>query len=290
MVATANTKIPVLLDMAENYPAFLRVRYKRIWYFHIYPWFAGTMEHIFMKFVDRVLVVAKENFERLIQLGLCKEKISIVSNTPYLRLSMQSIKVDPAIRERFKSYFAILYVGFFDSHRGLDVAIGSLPYILREIPNAKLFLVGSGNNEHILRRLTEDLNLTEYVSFEGYVEPSYVSQYIYLAQVCIVPHLENEHINTTLPNKLFDYMAYGKSIIVSSAKPLARIIEQEKCGLIFKAGSEEYLAQCIIRLKDSKSRELLGKNGREAVINKYNWEIDSNKLIETIYNCQFHNS
>lgn len=282
IAAAIKINIPIIFDMAENYPAFLRVRYKRVWYFHVYPWLANRVERIVLKYIDRVFVVARENYERIRRLGFCGENMSIVSNTPYLSMTKKSTGVSFTLGNRFRSHFVILYVGFFDSHRGIDVAIRSLPYVLKEIPNAMLVLVGVGSNENILKKLSVDLYLTKNILFEGFVENQCVSGYIEMAEICIIPHLKNEHIETTLPNKLFDYMAHGKCVLASSAKPLARVIREEKCGLIFNAGSSEDMAQCIIRLKDSRLRTLLGKRGRIAILTKYNWECDSRLLIQAI--------
>src|SRR5713226_6635005 len=79
--------IPVILDMAENYPAMLR----DAWRFDSFslsnivlrnPHFARAVESIAVATVDHLVVVIDEAKERLVRRGVKPEKISIVSNTP----------------------------------------------------------------------------------------------------------------------------------------------------------------------------------------------------------------
>ena len=50
--------------------------------------------------------------------------------------------------------------------------------------------------------------------------------------VGLVPHHADEAWNTTIPNKLFDYMAAGLPVISSDARPCARILRSTGAGLI----------------------------------------------------------
>lgn len=54
------------------------------------------------------------------------------------------------------------------------------------------------------------------------------------SDVGLVSHHAIESWNTTVPNKLFEYMLMGKPVIVSNAKPAERIVREERCGMVFK--------------------------------------------------------
>jgi glycosyltransferase involved in cell wall biosynthesis len=74
-------------------------------------------------------------------------------------------------------------------------------------------------------------------------------------------------------------MYMRKPVIVSSAKPLKRIVEETNCGLIFESGNPENFADIVLQLQDSDERLRLGENGYQAVINKYNWQHDAKRLV-----------
>ena len=56
------------------------------------------------------------------------------------------------------------------------------------------------------------------------------------------------HINATLANKLFEYMALALPVIVSDVPPMLRVLAETGCGLSFRSGDAADLARTIERL------------------------------------------
>ena len=76
-------------------------------------------------------------------------------------------------------------------------------------------------------------------------------------------------------------MLINKPVISSDCHSLKRIIESNNSGLIYKDNSAEDLSEKIQKLmNDEKLRKFLGRNGRSAVLNKYNTNIEKRKLIK----------
>jgi glycosyltransferase involved in cell wall biosynthesis len=113
------------------------------------------------------------------------------------------------------------------------------------------------------------------VTFHGYI-PSHQAALAIVAacHVGVVPHLANQWANTTIPNKLFDYMAAGLPVVVSSAPPLARIVSATGCGLVFEDRNPASLAAALEALFEPERRANLGAAGRLAVQKRYHWESD----------------
>jgi glycosyltransferase involved in cell wall biosynthesis len=64
----------------------------------------------------------------------------------------------------------------------------------------------------------------------------------------------------------------GKPVVVSDALPLARIVQTHACGLVFPSGDAGKLAEALAYLAaNPKAREVMGENGRAAVMNEYTW-------------------
>jgi len=96
-----------------------------------------------------------------------------------------------------------------------------------------------------------------------------------------VPHLSTPHTDSTLPHKLFHYMAFGKPVIVGDAIPLERIVGEEDCGLVVASGDDAAMAEALRRLHaDPELRRRMGGNGRRAVWEKYNWDVGIKPLLE----------
>ncbi len=74
-------------------------------------------------------------------------------------------------------------------------------------------------------------------------------------------------------------MMLKKPVIVSDCPPLKRIIEDAGGGLVFRHDSPGELAGAITRLyKDEGLRNRMGESGREAFLDRYNWDSTSGDL------------
>lgn len=102
------------------------------------------------------------------------------------------------------------------------------------------------------------------------------------ADVGVVPHHADEAWNTTIPNKLFDYMAAGLPVITSDARPAARIIKDTNAGIVFRSADTQSLAQAIIKLANPQLRMRMGEAGRNSIRTRYNWEVDAGRLLRLV--------
>jgi len=89
--------------------------------------------------------------------------------------------------------------------------------------------------------------------------------------------------NTTIPNKIFDYMAMGKPVLASPAKPLAQIVHDTGCGVVFERNDAHAIATAIeTLLADPAAAEAMGRRGRQAVETEYNWQSQRDKVVKVI--------
>ncbi len=277
--------IPVVFDMHEYYVVMLGLSFEGKVYKKFKP-FAFILlslltleERIVCRFADKVIVVADEHIDRVSGLGVSKEDLIVITNTEDIDY-FSNLEIDESVMEKYQGDFIILYVGAFSLLRGLDTAIKAMPEVLAAIPNAKLLLVGDGYNRRELEELTDEMSLGDHVTFAGYQPFVKLPTYIKLCDVGLIPHISTPHVETTMPNKIFQFMMLGKAIVVSSVKPMTRVVEDTKCGLIFKVSDEKSLAETIIKMKDEDLRERLGQNGQNAVKEKYNWQITVQELLK----------
>ena len=82
------------------------------------------------------------------------------------------------------------------------------------------------------------------------------------------------------PNKMFEYMSASLPIICSNFSLWKNIIEKHHCGITVNPNNPNEIAQAINYLFDHPSEaKRMGINGRKAVEDEYNWEKESEKLI-----------
>mgnify|MGYP005645041659 FL=1 len=193
--------------------------------------------------------------------------------------------MDKNIEKIYKDYWVALYVGGLGPHRGLETTIKAIPTIKDKIANFKLLIVGAKNHEKKkIDKLTKKLKIGKKVEIINWVPFSEILSYIKISNVCLVPHDNFEHTQTTIPHKLFQYMIMGKPVLVSDCKPLKRVIDDCKAGLVFIANDWRDLAKKMIELKTNSSKTIeMAKNGVVATQNKYSWKHDKQILLK-VYN------
>jgi len=81
------------------------------------------------------------------------------------------------------------------------------------------------------------------------------------------------------PNKLFEYMAAGLAVIGADFPLWKEIIEGEGCGICVDPTDPEAIAAAIDRLNaEPELARMMGEAGRQAVLKRYNWNAEAEKL------------
>lgn len=278
-------RVPVVFDMHEHYTVMLKMSFEAKVYRKFKP-FAFILlallrieEKIACRWSRKVIVVADEHVERIESLGLARDNIVVVTNTEDVDYFL-AFEIDESLAKEYRDDFVILYLGGFSPHRGLETAIEAMPIILEQILNARLLLVGEGATRMELEQLVCDSGLGDRVTFAGFQPFKTLPTYIYLSSVCLIPHISTPHIETTMPNKIFQFMILGKPVVVSNTRPMMRIVNDAECGLIFEERNAKSLAETIIQLADDDMRRRLGENARRAVEDRYNWKETVKTLLD----------
>jgi glycosyltransferase involved in cell wall biosynthesis len=276
--------IPVVLDMAENYPAMLRGRVELAVHGPADALLrnataAAAVERWVLARIDHVLVVVEESRDRLRALGVEDRRITVVSNTPALaRLEELAPKEHDA-----SGSLELIYLGLLEAPRGIGVMLDALAICKENEISARLTVLGDGRERPVFEARASALGLDEHwVRFLGrvpYVEAVRLLQH---ADVGVIPHVASDHWNTTIPNKLFDYMAGGLAVLTSDAKPAARVVRETGAGIVFRDGDANDCANAIRQLADASFRTQCGQNGRVSVATLYNWDRDSARMLDAV--------
>ena len=278
--------LPLILDMAENYPAMYRenlsvggMRAVVLWVMKN-PKLMAFVERKAIRAVDHTLVVVEESARRVKGLMIPEGTISVVSNTPRVT---ESGAIRAPLNGQSRSFLRLVYVGAVQEGRGLEVVVRALRALHDKGQDVRLRVVGDGDYMKELTRLVRKERLVNAVEFMGWTLHTQIMKYICDSDIGVIPHRKDAHTDTTIPNKLFDYMAAAKPVVVSNADPLERIVTEENCGLVFASGSSKSLVEILTRMMvDPVSRERMGQNGMEAVRRRYNWDCDAAVLRDVV--------
>lgn len=272
----------VAMDMWENYPEALKGWARLDWKVRLFknPAVARAVELFIARRMDRVFVVVDEQKERLIEDGVPAERISVVTNAADVELFSSGAAVDATPLDDEPATYKLLYVGFVTVERGLDDIIRALGVLKDEMPQARLYIAGTGNYCEELKGLAQAERVDHLVRFTGWVPFDQIQFYIAKSDLCLIPHVRSKFIDTTIPNKIFQYMLVGKPLLVSDARPLARVVRESNCGFVFESGNIDSVVAAIRSAYAARFDTLLGERGRQAVLSKYTWDKAAEPLLD----------
>ena len=284
----ARSGVPVIVDMAEPYPEALRSN----WQFddlggldHLLrsPRLADAVERWVLRRAARVLVVSPEAGERLERVGLPPGRWTLVGNTPPLA-GLEPGGEPARMPPEFRSGTVLLFSGILVGDRGVEVALRGLAALRGErASSVRLVVIGDGPARPRYEAEVARLGLRDRVRLLGWLPHQELPAYWRAADVGLLPFHDCVHIQTTLANKLFDYMAVGLPVLASDARPMARVLGETGAGVTFRAGDPTDFTR-VLRglLDDPAARRAHGECGRKAVLETYHWECDAERLLEAI--------
>lgn len=279
--------LPVIGDLHENYPAALKhysftQTFPGKYIVSIPKWEQSEVQWV--KEADHIITVIEEATERYGRLGADTNKISVIGNYVNEDLFLDT-QFDQEVIKRYAGKFVVSYAGGFDIHRGLEGIIRGLPLLKDSVPNLLLVLIGQGRNQEDLKQLAQKLGVGNHIEFTGWQKPQSLPSYFKASNLCLIPHLKTEHTDNTIPHKLFQYMLLEKPVISSNCKPLERILLETKAGLVYPSDdSAAFAEQVNYAVKHPDELNQMGRNGKEAVISKYNWDHTAQNLISIYKN------
>lgn len=225
---------------------------------------------------DNIIVVVDEAKNRICALGVAPEKVTVVSNT------LNIDQFDPIERKEFKTdKFRMLYVGGINYHRGIQYVIQAISLLKGKGMDVQFDLVGDGRYLDEIKRLIQELQVQENVVVHGYKHYTQICDLYESANVALIPHVKSGHTDNTIPHKIFQYLYAGIPMLVSDCDPLVRIVNETQSGVSYRYDHPEELAELIARFyAHPESLNDYIHHGRQAVIDKYNWEVDGAKLVK----------
>jgi glycosyltransferase involved in cell wall biosynthesis len=181
--------------------------------------------------------------------------------------------------------FVIMYHGFIASDRGLRESVDAIDRLKNSYPDIVLFFLGSGSYANELKTQVSEMALDNSVVVHDAVDYSYVSKFIAMSDVGIVPLPDIPQWRHQCPLKILEYLAMGKPVILTSIPAHRSIIGDEKCGIFIRSSEPEEIAKSIVLAYENKDKlPAWGQKGI-SIANEYSWEKvarDFNNYLEKI--------
>ena len=170
----------------------------------------------------------------------------------------------------------ICYVGTISRKRGFPQAIRALSLV----SEARMTLCGNFSPASLEAELKAELGWAQ-VDYLGHVDRTTARHIMAESSAGIVTFLPAPNHMNAQPNKLFEYMSAELPVIASDFPLWREIVEGNGCGVCVDPESHHKIADSIRMLLDSpREAKQMGQKGRQAVLRKYNWPVEAQKLID----------
>jgi len=257
----------VIYDAHEDYeqkllsrplPKMIRGLVARAW---------GVWERCASRLFDHVITADSHT-----QLKFPASRTTVIANYPPLKFAaLENGK-------RHEGDFRVMYVGGLGDDRGIGKLVEAIGRVRSE--NARLHVAGAAPNPEYAGALSRHPR----VSYHGklpweQVKPLLATGHVGAVVLQPVPaylYCPGENII-----KLFEYMAVGLPVLISSFPKLKALIETIDAGIAVDPTSPEEIARAIDYLHDNPEVwRRMSENGRRAVLERYNWEHEEKKLLD----------
>jgi glycosyltransferase involved in cell wall biosynthesis len=261
--------VPVLLDLHEVMAEFFKTRFPGAAN-GLTNYLLRLQERMSIAFADEVLTVCDPFAQRLLRNGLKPERLTVVMNSPDLRL------FDPSAHPR-RGFMAdgtlrIIYTGALTPTYELDVllrALARLRHLRPKLPMAVAFY-GRGDAKEPLASLAAELGIADLLTMPGRIPIEDVAAAVAASDIGIAPTRLDPFTEMTLSGKVMEYAAMGKPVVASRLPSVAGYFAPETLAF-YDPGDPNSMADSILRLVDDPA-ETAGRVERTGVrIEELSW-------------------
>ncbi len=239
----------------------------------------GQMEAFLIRRASAVITVNESIADELSQRYHVKTP-TVVMNAPSRTNGIVRSDVN-LLREALnigQDYHLLLYSGFITFNRGIEKMIQSLRYL----PDCYLVFMGYGTEKYKkqLLKIILQSGLESRVAFYGPVPSDEVVMYAAGADLGVAP-IENSCLSYYYcsPNKVFEYINAGLAVVASDFPELRKVIYKHDIGCTFDPNDPRDIARAVTYVFEDVERWRRMKQNTIAASKCYNWENESEKLL-----------
>lgn len=181
------------------------------------------------------------------------------------------------VSNHLEQNFIVMYAGAHGMSNDLGVVLAAAR-LLEDVPEVRLVLMGDGKEKSRLQAQAAQMKLTNVI-FLPPVPKNRMAEALAGADACLAILKPIYAYKTTYPNKVFDYMAAGRPVVLAIDGVIRQVVETAGCGVFVQPGDPDALAVAIRKLAgDRAASAAMGRNGRGYVGQHFDRASSARKL------------
>jgi glycosyltransferase involved in cell wall biosynthesis len=275
------TGAKVILDMHEITPEFYISKYgvaENSWLVRLLKY----QEKISFDFADHVITINEPIRELLASRGLPMKKATVMMNSAdeaHFASPSRSIAAGPGAPAA--GTFVMMYHGTLTRLYGLDIAIEAFSMAHKEMPNAELWILGSGPESGNLKNLAQQHGLASKVHLAGQVSSADIPAWLQRCDAGILPIRRDIFLEFASPNKLAEFIVTGKPVIISSLRAVRHYFSENSLAFVEPNNPGDLAKQMVRVYRDVGLRTRLAANAREEYA-PIRWDVMRERYLRII--------
>ena len=272
--------VPVVLDLHESMPDFFRSRFPRA---------ANPVVHRALRLAERVSIAAATHAltvnealrQRLVELGVPSDHVSVVRNTP--SLARFAPAGSPARAFMDDGTLRLVYAGALTPTYELDVALRAVARLAAVRPGLQvhLDLFGRGDSRPALEALAAELGIAGRLAFHGRIPIEDVPAAIAGADIGLAPTRRDPFTDSSLSTKILEYAAMERPA-VASRLPLVERTFPAGSVATYEPGNAADMAARILELVDDPDARATAVATSATLVASMAWERDREPYLALI--------
>lgn len=168
----------------------------------------------------------------------------------------------------------VVYIGTLERARRLDVLIRAMALVVKEVPQARLALIGQASldDRQMLADVVRSFQLEASVEIRQPMAMADALRVVKSAAVGVSPIPPGPLFDPSSPTKTLEYLAVGVPAVVSPIPDQRKVVEESGGGLCAAFSPEGIAAALISLLSRPEDGRAMGQKGRAYVLRYRTYE------------------
>lgn len=177
---------------------------------------------------------------------------------------------------KLKGKFNLLFPGGAKWVKGGDLLIPALAKVRQEIPDIHLYIALDVPQEHLLRRMVNDLGLESNVTFTGFLPGEEFQKMLNSVDLLVMP----SRIEAS-PVVFVEAMALGKPIIAGNTGGIPEVVKHGRNGILVEPEPDQIAMAILDLYQNADKRNRMSQNNQHDAA-RFDWNIIADQYI-TLY-------
>lgn len=229
--------------------------------------------HRILAAADRIIVTSEDYFSHSQAQAFKDDK-----KVREVALSVDTVRFTPAAMRQSKT--AIFVGGLDKAHyfKGIEVLLHAFADAMKEVPDARLRIVGGGDRYEHYKTLAGSLGLERQVTFEGRVSDAALPDMYRVSGFVVLASLDRSEAFGLV---LLEGAASGLPAIVSNLPGVRSVVENRETGVLVPPNDAEALTHALIEMfRDTEKADAMGRAARERALANYSITAIRKKFLE----------